>query len=493
MNSAVVEWRLPKACLSAIRGADTSVTVAPPATRTSSVTASTRYVTLVAGGAARGGFLFGFDTSTLNAAIVGVRAEMQLSAATVGLVGAIALIGCAIGAWFAGPAATRFGRNAVMLVGGALVAAGGVGAAFVAQIALIAACRVATGLGIGALSAIVPGYISEISPPHIRGRLGSLWQLAIVVGQLLGLLAGYGLTRMAGSESSPLFWGGTAWRWMFACDALFGLIYVAIARGLPRSPTDLVRRGRVDDARALLPRLGSSEPEEQLSAIRHSLDKSNRETATLSDLRGGSIGLKAIVWTGILLAAFQQLVGISVVKTYSNALWQAVGFSSGTAFLISILTVLVSIASTLVAIAIIDRVGRRKMLIAGAAVMTISLALLALSFSTTHSSGEDVTLSGIPAIGALVSINAFAVAFGITWGPVMWVMLGELFDSRLRNVAMAVCVAVNWMTNWGVTRTFPLLAGLGLGVAYGLYAGFAALALVFAMRRLPETRGRVLA
>ncbi|HKN64942.1 MAG TPA: sugar porter family MFS transporter [Gemmatimonadaceae bacterium] len=453
----------------------------------------TRYVTLVAGGAAVGGYLFGFDTSTMNAAIVGVRSDLRLSAATVGLVGAIALIGCAIGAWFAGPMSTRFGRNRVMLIGGALVAAGSIGAALVAQVALIAACRIGTGLGIGALSAVVPGYIAEISPPRIRGRLGSLWQLGIVFGQLLGLLAGYCLTRLAGSESSALPWGGTAWRWMFACDAFFGLIYVAITRGLPRSPADLVRQGHIDEARALLPRLGSTEPKEQLSAIEDSLAKTKHEVATLGDLGGGRFLLKAIVWTGILLAAFQQLVGISVVKTYSNALWQAVGFSSGTAFLISILTVLVSIASTLVAIAIIDRVGRRKMLVTGAAVMTISLAVLALCFATTHTSAEDVSLSGLPAIGALVSINAFAVAFGITWGPVMWVMIGELFDSRLRNVAMAVCVAVNWMTNWAVTRTFPLLASLGLGFAYGLYAGFAAVAFVFAIRRLPETRGRVLA
>lgn len=280
---------------------------------------------------------------------------------------------------------------------------------------------------------------------------------------------------------------------LFASDALFGLIYLAIARGLPRSPADLVRRGQVDEARVLLPRLGSSQPEEQLAAIEQSLAKSKHEVARLGDLRGGQLGLKAMVWTGILLAVFQQLVGISVVKTYSNALWQAVGFSAGRAFLISIITVMVSVASTFVAIAIIDKVGRRKMLLSGAAVMMISLAVLALCFATTHASAGDVGLSGLPAIGALVAINTFAVAFGVTWGPVMWVMLGELFDSRLRSTAMAVCVAVNWMTNWAVTRTFPLLAGLGLGFAYGLYAALAAAAFVFAIRRLPETRGRVLA
>jgi SP family sugar:H+ symporter-like MFS transporter len=255
---------------------------------------------------------------------------------------------------------------------------------------------------------------------------------------------------------------------------------------------ELVRRGKTQEAATLLLRLGNGQPADQLSAIEQSLATRREQTATLADLRGPRLGLQAVVWIGILLAAFQQLVGINVVKTYSNALWQAVGFSPGASFTISIITVLISIASTLVAIGIIDKVGRRVMLVSGAAVMVLSLAALALCLWTTHGKGENLKLSGPPAIGALVAINVFAIAFGITWGPVMWVMLGELFDSRIRGVAMPVCVAVNWITNWVVTRTFPLLASLGLGFAYGLYAAFALLAFLFAMKSLPETRGRVL-
>jgi SP family sugar:H+ symporter-like MFS transporter len=153
-------------------------------------------------------------------------------------------------------------------------------------------------------------------------------------------------------------------------------------------------------------------------------------------------------------------------------------------------TVLISIGSTVVAIAIIDKVGRRVMLVSGAALMVLSLAGLAFSLATAHGNGGS--LSGPASVGALIAINVFAIAFGITWGPVMWVLLGELFDSRIRGVAMAICVAVNWITNWAVTRTFPLLASLGLGFAHGLYAAFALLAFLFAMKSLPETRGRVL-
>lgn len=178
------------------------------------------------------------------------------------------------------------------------------------------------------------------------------------------------------------------------------------------------------------------------------------------------------------------------MKTYSNTVWQAVGFSIGSAFTLSIVTVLVSIGSTVIAIIIMDRVGRRIMLATGAAVMTIALVALAAFFSTATGSGTELSIGRTAGIGALIAINIFAVAFGITWGPVMWLMLSELFDTNLRTTAVAVCTTVNWLTNWAVTRTFPLLAGAGLWLAYGIYAVFAAAAFFFALKVLPETRGR---
>jgi MFS transporter, SP family, sugar:H+ symporter len=450
-----------------------------------------RYVTMVAAGAACGGFLFGFDTSTMNGAIIGIRATLGLDAGTVGFVTAIALIGAALGAWFAGPLSARMGRKRVMLSAGILITAGSLGAALSSQVVLTGLFRLVTGLGIGAASAVVPPYISEIAPPSIRGRLGSLWQFAIVFGQFLGLLAGYGLTQWAGSEAGPLPWGGAAWRWMFVVVALLAVAYIVIARELPQSPQDLVRHGHENQARALLARIGGASAEEQAAAIRRA-QTGHSEVATLRDLRGSRFGLQGIVWTGTVLAAFQQLVGINVVKTYSNTLWQAVGFSTGASFTISIITVLVSIASTVVAIALIDKVGRRAMLGSGAVVMVLALGTLAVCFSSATGSGDDVSLGRAAGITALVAINVFAVGFGVTWGPVMWVMLSELFDSNLRTTAVAVCTALNWITNWAVTRTFPLLASVGLAFAYGLYTVFAVLAFIFVLKVLPETRGRSL-
>jgi len=251
-----------------------------------------------------------------------------------------------------------------------------------------------------------------------------------------------------------------------------------------------VRSGVLEgEARALLARLGPDPIDEQIAVIQHAVERTPGSTS-LRELRGSQLGLQPIVWTGILLAAFQQLVGISVVKTYSNTIWQAVGFSTASAFTISMATVLVSIVSTVVAIGLMDRIARRTLLSIGAAVMAISLSALAWSFSTATGNGQELSLDRAAGISALVAINVFAVAFGITWGPVMWLMLSELFDTHVRVTAVGVCTAVNWLTNWAVSRMFPVLAGSGLELAYGLYAAFAALAFLFALRVLPETRGR---
>lgn len=450
----------------------------------------TGYVTLIAACAAFGGFLFGSDTSAMNGALPGIQATLEVGRGTLGFIAAISLLGCAAGAWFAGGLAERRGRPRVMAFGGCLIALGAVGSALSSHVVLLGVCRLVVGLGIGGLSAMVPGYIVEIAPTAIRGRLGSFWQLALIVGQLLGLLGAFGLAAWAGSEDATLPWGGAAWRWMFAAVGLCAVAYVAIARALPASPHDALRRGLSGEARRILELTGDPHPDRELAAI--AAGQAGRGRPGLGELRGSRLGLRPIVWTGIALAMLQQLVGINVVKTYSNILWQYVGFSTESAFAVSTITILVSFASTLIAIAVVDRLGRRTMLGAGAAVMTVSLLALAVAFSTTSGAGDGVALGPGASLTALVAMNVFALGFGVTWGPVMWVMLSELFRSDIRTIAVAVCTAVNWTTNWAVTQSFPLLVGLGLGVAYAVYAAFSALALLFVWKVLPETRGRAL-
>ncbi|MGE2689022.1 MFS transporter [Mycolicibacterium pulveris] len=254
----------------------------------------------------RRGFLFGFDTSTMNSAINGIAPSLSLTPSQVGFVTAVALLGAAVGAWFAGGVSARFGRDKVMIGAGVLIASGSVLAAFANHVWVLGPVRVLTGVGIGAVSAVVPAYVSEIAPEQIRGRLGTFWQFAIVFGQFLGLLSGYVLANLAGSESDPVPWGGAAWRWMFAVVAVLGLIYVLIGLRLPASPADLVRFGRYDDATRSIAQLGSQSPEGRVAAMRANLEELGSR-AGLSALLGGRAWLKKIVWVGILLAAFQQL------------------------------------------------------------------------------------------------------------------------------------------------------------------------------------------
>lgn len=450
-----------------------------------------RYVTLAALGAAMGGFLFGFDTSTMNSAIAGMRDSLDLDSGTIGFVTAISLIGAAIGAWFAGGISTRFGRTRVMLTAGALILIGSVGASLADNEILLATFRATTGLGIGSASAVVPSYITEISPTSIRGTLGTFWQFAIVFGQLLGLLAGGGISRWAGGESAELPWGATAWRTMYVVVAILAVGYLIIAWRLPQTPPDLVRLGKPDKAKEMLGRISDRPVDDALGSIRASIAE-DQHAAGLSDLRGNRFGLQGIVWVGLLLAAFQQVVGINVVKTYSNSIWQSVGVPSSASFTMSIVTVLISLGATVVAILIMDKIGRKTQLMWGAGFMIPALATMSIAFASATEVGDEVSLSRSAGIAALIGMNTFAIAFGITWGPVMWLMLGELFNSHLRTIAVAVCTAGNWLANWAVTRSFPSLSQVGLDFAYGLYTIGAVLAFLFAWRVLPETKDREL-
>jgi len=452
---------------------------------------STRYVSLVAIGAAMGGFLYGGDTSSLNGAIPGIRPSLQLSAGEIGFVAAIALLGSAAGAWFAGPVAARLGRTPVMGIAGALIAAGSLDGALSGSILALGASRILVGLGIGAASAVIPAYITEISPARMRGRLGSMWQFAIVLGQLAGLLGAWALATAARGEAQPLV-GMAAWRWMFITVATAAGLYLLATRALPHSPHDLIRRGHEAEARKLLKRLDPQASDKDRAGAIRSREADAKTTPKLSDLRGDAIGLRPIVWIGIALAIFQPLLGITVVKTYSNMIWEAAGFGTGAAFGISIASNAFSVVATIIAVGIVDRLPRRTMLGHGALVSSLALAVLAWAFSQAVPGGQGPKLGHDAGLVALGAMNLFTLAFGITWGPVMWLMLGELFDGNLRVSAVAVATAFNWIFNWAVMRTFPLLAASGPGLAYGLYAIFGLLAALFVWKLLPETRGRTL-
>ena len=435
-----------------------------------------------------GGFLFGFDSSVVNGDVDAIRSDFSLGAALTGFAVAVALLGCAVGAVVAGRLADRLGRVPVMLIGSVLFIASAIGAGFAVGVVDLILWRIVGGLGIGIASVIAPAYIAEISPAGMRGRLGSLQQLAITIGIFTALLSD-ALFAGAAGEATAVVWGLDAWRWMFLVGVIPGIVYGVIALRLPESPRFLVLKGDEAKARTVFERYWpGQDADAALGDIRKSIatDAEARRTGTLV---GSRFGLKPIVWIGIILSVFQQFVGINVIFYYSTELWSSVGFPESASFAISVVTGLVNIAVTLVAIALVDRIGRRPILLTGSLGMAVSLGVMALAFSqaTTTSSGPQ--LEGAWGPVALVAANLFVIAFGVSWGPLVWVLLGEIFPNSIRAKALGVAAGAQWIANFVVTVTFPSLSAFSLPLTYGLYAVFAALSFWFVFAVIPETKG----
>ncbi|MDN4475390.1 sugar porter family MFS transporter [Demequina sp. SYSU T00192] len=440
-------------------------------------------------GAALGGFLFGFDSSVINGAVDSIQGEFDLGDTFTGFAVASALLGCAVGAWFAGGLANRYGRIRVMVISAIMFFLSALGSGFAFGVWDLIGWRILGGLAIGAASVIAPAYIAEVAPATFRGRLGSLQQMAIVLGIFAALLSDEMLASSAGGASEELWAGLEAWRWMFLAAAVPAVIYGVAALRLPESPRYLVTKHRDDEAaRILADYTGEADPHHKIAQIRFSLGSD--EKRSLRDLRGHAWGLHPIVWTGILLSMFQQLVGINVIFYYSTTLWQSVGFDESDAFTTSTITSLTNIVATIVAISLVDRIGRRLLLLIGSAGMFVSLATMALAFAnaTTNAAG-DTALEGGWATAALIAANLFVVFFAASWGPVVWVLLGEMFPNHMRATALAVAAAAQWAANFLITVSFPGLADLSLVLAYGFYAAMALLSFFFVLSRVPETKG----
>jgi sugar porter (SP) family MFS transporter len=443
---------------------------------------------LVSAVAAIGGFLFGFDTAVINGAVDAIRDHFQLSSSATGMAVACALVGSAVGAWFAGGVADRFGRVRVMVIASVLFTVSSLGAGCAFTVWDFTLWRVVGGMGVGVASVIAPAYIAEVSPAHLRGRLGSLQQLAIVLGIFVALMADAFFADIAGGARHDLWLGGAAWRWMFLAGVVPSLVYGVLALQIPESPRYLVARGKLTDA-AIVFRQMIAEGDVDRKVAEIAASMKTEYVPSLRDLRGPSFGLLGIVWVGIALSMLQQLVGINVIFYYSTTLWHSVGLSETDALTITVVTSVTNVLVTIVAIALVDRIGRRPLLLVGSAGMTVCLGVMAYAFS--HAVGTSLP----PPLGtlALVAANGYVVFFGVSWGPVVWVLLGEMFPNRIRASALAVAAAAQWAANFAVSVSFPGMAStLGLALSYAIFAGFAALSFGFVWTRIKETRGKEL-
>jgi len=446
-------------------------------------------VVTVSVAAAIGGFLFGFDSSVVNGAVDSLQDKYDLNSFMKGFVVAIALLGCALGAWFAGRLADRWGRKKVMVLGAVMFIVSSIGQSLAVNVPDLLCWRVLGGIGIGIASVIAPAYISEIAPARYRGALGSLQQLAITSGICIALVSDALLRGWAGGASDVLWWHMASWRWMFLVGVIPAAVYGFVALMIPESPRYLVGQGLDDEAAKILREVtGEADPLSRVTEIKLTL---KRESAvSIRDILGPTFGLHPLVWVGIWLAIFQQFVGINVIFYYSTTLWHSVGFSEGSSFRISVITGIVNVVMTFVAIGFVDRVGRRMLLSIGSLGMFVGLLLACIAFTQQQGHGDDITLPNAWGKLALVGANMFVVFFAATWGPVMWVMLGEMFPNRIKGIALGVCSAVNWIANFTISLLFPQMnKSVGLTYIYGFFALCALISYFYVKFKVPETKG----
>jgi len=434
-----------------------------------------RFVRVAATITATGGLLFGYDTGVISGALLFIRGDFTLSTFMEGVVVSFLLVGAVTGALTGGPLSDRFGRRPITLLAALIFAVGAIAAALAPTVGILVLARFILGLGVGLASLIVPLYIAEIAPPDTRGGLVSLNQLMITIGILLSYIVGVLFTPIEG------------WRWMFGVAVIPALVLGIGMFFLPESPRWLVKNGKLDKARLVLARSRvESEVETEMRQMEE-LERLEREQAQTGYKELLTPWIRPALIIGVGLAIFQQITGINTVIYYAPTILEIVGFSAAGAIAATALGVgVVNVGFTILAVRIIDRVGRRPLLIIGLIGMTISLALLGLVFSLESTS----TAAGLL---ATICLALYIASFAISLGPVFWLMISEIYPLSIRGSAMSVAAICNWGSNFIVALTFPvLLAALGGAGAFWLFAAIGVVAWLFVFFMVPETKGRSL-
>jgi sugar porter (SP) family MFS transporter len=418
--------------------------------------------------AALGGLLFGYDTGVVSGALLFLSKTFgSLTSFDKELVTSLLLVGAAAGAWCAGRLADRIGRRPTLLLTAAIFVAGVLGAAFAPWFGFLVAMRFVIGLAVGSASMTVPLYIGELAPPRYRGALVSFNQLALTAGILISYLVDYGLSS---SQN---------WRLMFGLAAIPALLLFAGMLSRPESPHWLVSRGREEEARNILRHYRED-------------DEIDAEIAEVRSVRGREERLRQlwsprwrpVVILGVSLAVLQQVTGINTVIYYAPTLLHGAGLGSSAALLANVGVGGVNVAMTVVAVRLLDRIGRRPLLLAGTAGMAVGLVIVAVVFGLGGS-----TLHGTGAVVAIVGLLVYTGSFAVGLGPVFWLLIAELYPAKVRGPAMSVATMANWAANFVVTISFLTLLDLIRGVGtFLLYAFLTVIALAYFYRRVPETK-----
>lgn len=423
-----------------------------------------------------GGFLFGYDTAVINGANSYLKAHLHLSPAQEGIAGASAILGCIPGAMFAGFLSDRFGRRNILFLCALLYALSGLLSAIPRTFDEFLAARFIGGLGIGASSMICPVYIAEISPEKWRGRLGTLFQLGIVVGIFLTLF----VNKMVQGLGDEAWNTALGWRWMLGAGAVPALFFLGLLFAVPESPRWLAQQGRGEEALAILTNVGGpAHAALEMAAIR---DAASHEEGRFAELFTGVYRKPLLI--AVVLMASSQFCGINAIMYYSSKIFEAAGGGKDAAFMSSVWVGLINVVFTFVAIALVDKAGRRPLLLIGTAVQAISLALVGWMFHTRQ--------GGLP---LLLCIIGFIGAFAMAMGPIGWLFCAEVFPNKVRGRAMSVAALTVWLSCYIVAQTFPMLndsPAVGPAFTFWIYAVISLLSFLFVLAVVPETKGRTL-
>ena len=458
------------------------------------------YVVLITLIATLGGLLFGYDTAVISGAVGSLRVVFidpqhlgpDAGNSLLGFVVSSALIGCILGGIVGGWVSTNIGRKRGLMIAAVLFLVSALGSAapefLFAPIGSGGATyiwnfvfyRIVGGVGVGLASMLSPMYIAEIAPAKIRGNLVAWNQLAIIFGMLVVYFVNYGIAKAGGADNDTWL-NAVGWRYMFASGAVPSALFLGFLFFVPETPRYLMLKGRDGEARSVLDRLVTpEEAESELAEIRASL--AERHSGKLF-----SFGVLVVV-IGVMLSIFQQFVGINVVLYYAPEIFKGMGLSTNASLLQTILVGGVNLAFTVVAILTVDRLGRKPLQIIGALIMAVSMICLGADLMA-HDKG---TL-------ALICMLVYIAGFAVSWGPVTWVLLSEIYPNQIRGKAMAVAVAAQWIANYVVSSTFPILkdspalkAQFDGGFPYFVYGLMGILAALFMWKFVPETKGRTL-
>jgi SP family xylose:H+ symportor-like MFS transporter len=439
---------------------------------------SLRFITL---SAALGGLLFGYDTAVISGAIGSLTQYFSLSPAEIGWAISSALVGCLIGAFVSDMVSDRFGRKKSMMLAAILFLACSVGTAVPESFTVFVIFRIIGGIGVGLASMVVPMYIAEIAPAEKRGALVAYNQLAIVIGIVVVYFVNY-FIALQGSTDWNLH---TGWRLMFASEAIPSILYLLLVFAIPESPRWLLEKGKKAEALNVLQKFNPGERIENLLTDISSSLSGNQDKSWKLLL---SPTLRRAMVVGIGLSVFQQITGINAILYYAPEIFKSFGSDANASLLETSILGVTNLIFTIISIYLVDKVGRKPLLNIGSLGMFVSLAVVGYA-AYNHITG----------MWLLVFLMLFMGSFSISWGPVVWVLLSEIFPNRVRGLALSIAVFIQWVANFVVSQTFPMLTEntylkqtFNGAFPFWLFAFFCISAFLFVWKLVPETKSKTL-